>query len=408
MASSASRLSVSAVSRTALGRALLVDALVAALFVTMCLVVTAKIADEGGERYDSATVALIVVVGGALAIRRVAPRTSLVVTVVGLIVHTLADHAGGPIYLASLVPLYTIAAQGNRTRTYAWAAATMVTFAVVGMLGPDPAHHLIYLVAYAGWASGAVFLGTTQFNRRAYLEQLEQRARDLEDSRDEEARRRVAEERLRIARDLHDVLAHGLATIHMHAAAALHVHERHPEEAVPALQAIKGQSKQALDEVRGALGVLRSDREDAAPLTPAPTVRDLPTLVETTRQAGLDVELEIEPSLPSMPSALEVTIYRIVQESLANVMRHAGPNARARIGVRLVDDALAIEVVDDGLGGRGGGPAPKGGGHGILGMQERAATVGGTLEAGPAAGGGFEVHALLPLRATVSAVGASA
>ena len=186
--------------------------------------VTNRIADEGGERYDGATVALTVLVGAALAVRRVAPRTSLVVTVAGLAVYTLAEHAGGPVYLAPLMPLYTIAAQGDRARTYAWAAATLAAFARGGGARTRPRAHLIYLLAYAGWAGGAVFLGTTQFNRRAYLEQLEERARDLEESRDEEARRRVAEERLRIARDLHDVLAHGIATIHMHAAAALHVH----------------------------------------------------------------------------------------------------------------------------------------------------------------------------------------
>jgi signal transduction histidine kinase len=398
---------VDSVSRTSLRRALVVDALIAVFFVAMCLVVTAKIADEGGERYDAATVALTVVVGVGLTLRRAAPRAGLVLTVAGLAVYTLGEHSGGPIYLAPLVPLYTIATQGNRRRTYAWAAATLAAFVVAGMLGPDPVAHITYLIAYAGWAGGAVFLGTTQYNRRAYLEQLEQRARDLEESRDEEARRRVAEERLRIARDLHDVLAHGLATIHMHAAAALHVYERHPEEAVPALQAVKAQSKQALDEVRGALGVLRSDGDHTAPLTPAPAIRDLPSLVETTRQAGVTVDLDVEASLPPMPSALEVTVYRIVQESLANVMRHAGPNARAEVAVRVVDGVLEVDVVDDGLGAAVDVVDPAAG-HGIVGMQERAATLGGELQARPAAGGGFEVHARIPVRAAaVAPVGAT-
>jgi signal transduction histidine kinase len=406
MRSPAAALSVSAVSRTAERRALLVDALVAAVFVAMCLVVTARIADEGGERYDAATVILTVLVGGALVFRRVAPRMSLVVTVAALAVYSLAEHSGGPVYLAPLIPLYTIAAQGNRRHTFGWKAATLATFVVVGVLGPEPGQHLIYLLAFAGWAAGAVFLGTTQYNRRAYLEQLEQRARDLEESRDEEARRRVAEERLRIARDLHDVLAHGLATIHMHAAAALHVHERHPDEVVPALEAIKAQSKQALDEVRGALGVLRSDSDIAAPLTPAPRVDDLVVLVGTARQAGLHVDLDVE-TLPPMNSAMEVTVYRIVQESLTNVMRHAGPNARAEVGVRAVGDVLEVDIVDDGLGASGGGLGAPNAGHGIVGMQERAATVGGTLEAHPAVGSGFEVHARLPLRPSVVPVGAS-
>ena len=126
------------------------------------------------------------------------------------------------------------------------------------------------MVAFVGWAGGAVFLGSAQHNRRAYLAELEQRARDLEESREEEARRRVAEERLRIARDLHDVIAHGIATIHMQSGAALHVLDRHPEQAAPALAAVKQLSKQTMQELRATLDVLRSDDAEAAPLAPTP------------------------------------------------------------------------------------------------------------------------------------------
>ncbi len=374
-------------------RAWLFDGAVAAVFTAFCLVVGRPIAENNDQRFDGWTIVTGLVIGGVLVFRRVAPEATLAVTVAGLGVWTVADFAGGPIYLAPLVPLYTLAVLGLRRRTVIAVVAMSVAFVVFALISDERAAHLGFLVAFAGWAGGAVFLGTAQRNRRAYLAQLEQRARDLEESREEEARRRVAEERLRIARDLHDVIAHGIATIHMQSGAALHVIDRHPEQAVPALTAVKQLSKQTLQELRATLDVLRADDAEAAPLAPTPGLDRLTALVDVTRQAGLPVELEIVGGETPAPTAVDVAAYRIVQESLTNVMRHAGARARATVTVRRTDRAVDIEVVDDGL---GVAAPPANGGHGIIGMRERAATVGGTVVAGANRGGGFRVQAHLP------------
>jgi signal transduction histidine kinase len=375
-------------------RAWLLDAGIAVVFTTFCLFVTRAVAENNDERYDAWTIVTGIVIGGALVLRRVAPEVALGVTLVGLGVWTMADFAGGPIFLAPLVPLYTIATFGDRRRTITAVVVLAIVFVGLALLSDERAGHLVYLLAFAGWAGGAVFLGTTQHNRRAYLAQLEQRARDLEESREEEARRRVIDERLRIARDLHDVIAHGIATVYMQSGAALHVLDRHPEQAAPALAAVKQLSKQTMQELRATLDVLRSDVTEAAPLAPTPGLDHLNTLVDVSRHAGLPVDLEIVGAKAAPPAAVDVAAYRIVQESLTNVMRHAGENARAIVTVSHGDDAVEIDIVDDGLGVAAGAPAN--GGHGIVGMRERAATVGGTLVAGANPGGGFRVHARLP------------
>jgi len=377
-------------------RAWLLDAGIAVVFTTFCLVVGRAIAENNDERYDAWTIVTGVVIGGALVLRRAAPEVSLAVTVAGLGIWTVADFAGGPIYLAPLVPLYTIATFGDRRRTVTTVVAFAVAFLIIGLFSRDRADHLGFLLAYAGWAGGSVFLGTAQHNRRAYLAELEQRARDLEETREEEARRRVAEERLRIARDLHDVIAHGIATIHMQSGAALHVLDRQPEQAAPALAAVKQLSKQTMQELRATLDVLRAtDAEDgeAAPLAPTPGLDRLDALVDVTRRAGLHVELRVVGAEVPLPAPVDVAAYRIVQESLTNVMRHAGDRARAVVTVSHGDRAVDIDVVDDGL---GAAAAAVDGGHGIVGMRERAATVGGTISAGANPGGGFRVRAHLP------------
>jgi len=382
-------------SRTA--RTWLFDAGIGILFTTFCLVVTRTLAERNDERFDVWTIVTGVAIGGALVLRRIAPELSLAATVVGLAVWTAADFAGGPIYLAPLVPLYSIATTGDRRRTLIAAAGMTAGFLVIVPLSDQRVEHLLYMAAFAGWAGGAVFLGTAQYNRRAYLAELEQRARDLEETREEEARRRVAEERLRIARDLHDVIAHGIAAIHMQSGAALHVLERHPEQAAPALAAVKQLSKQTMQELRTTLDVLRAgdqDTTEAAPLAPTPGLDRLGALVDVSRRAGLPVELHVVGDASTRPAAVDVAAYRIVQESLTNVMRHAGERAHATVTVSHGDHAVDIDVVDDGLGALAIGASN--GGHGITGMRERAATVGGTVTAGANPGGGFRVRAHLP------------
>lgn len=373
-------------------RALALDGAAAAAFTTFSLVVGMATDRAPDEPFGVGAIVTTVVIGGALAFRRISPEAVLAVTIVGLAVYTLARFSGGPVYLAPLLPLYTIATSGDRRRTVAAIAATAVSFLAIALVSDERGEHLLYLLAFAGWGGGAVFLGTTQHNRRAYLAQLEQRARDLEESRDEEARRRVAEERLRIARDLHDVIAHGIATIHMQSSVALHVLDRHPEQAEPALTAVKQLSKQTLGELRATLDVLRADDGEAVPRAPTPGIDRLGELVDITRQAGLPVDLQVVGAPVTRPAAVDVAAYRIVQESLTNVMRHAGNRATATVTLSHGADAVEIDVVDDGL----GAAAASAGGHGIVGMLERAATVGGNVVTGARPGGGFRVHARLP------------
>ncbi|HEX8135430.1 MAG TPA: sensor histidine kinase, partial [Actinomycetes bacterium] len=225
-------------------------------------------------------------------------------------------------------------------------------------------------------------------------------------NREEELRRRAYEERLRVAREVHDVVGHGLAVINMQAGIALHVLAKRPEQVQVALEAIKTTSKEALDELRSTLAVFRQPEEAGAPRRPAPGLAQLEALIGEMTDSGLPVDLTVSGERAGLPGAIDHAAYRIVQESLTNVLRHAGP-VTARVRVSYEPGALDLEISDDGNGSRlyqPDGSAPDGalpeatgtGGHGIAGMRERAAAVGGTLVAGPAPAGGFRVHARLP------------
>lgn len=372
------------------GRAL--DALGAASYTGFCLAVTTAIARENSEPFDAGTVAIILAIGASLLWWRRRPEAALVAIVAGLFAYSVLGYAGGPIYLAPLAPLAAIAATGDRRRTAMSAGATVGSFALYALAVDRSLQHVPHVLGFAGWAVGAVFIGSAYHNRRAWIDELRQRARDLEETREEEARRRVVEERLRIARDLHDVIAHGIATIHMQAAAGGRVLDQSPEQARTALETIEQVSKQTLDELRTTVGVLRAD-DDGAPRTPTPGIDRLPALVATARDAGLAVELRCDDRTDPVPTAVDVAAFRIVQESLTNVMRHAGTPAHAVVSVVHEPRALVVEVCDDGL---GVPPDRLPGGHGIAGMRERAETVGGELRVGPRHGGGFRVWARLP------------
>jgi signal transduction histidine kinase len=207
-------------------------------------------------------------------------------------------------------------------------------------------------------------------------------------------RRRQSEEQLRVARDLHDVIGHNISLINVQASMGLDLIDSQPEQARAALSAIKSASKEALEELRTMLTTLRQD--DAAPRSPTPGLDRLPELIELTRAAGLSVEVEVTGKPPQLPAAVQLAAYRIIQESLTNVARHAG---RARVTVRVTydDTNMQVEIDDDGKVPSGGGSA-RGTGSGITGMRERAAALGGDLSAGFRHGGGFRVSARLPVR----------
>jgi len=271
----------------------------------------------------------------------------------------------------------------------AGAAGGLVVVGEVAGTGPG----LLHLV-FVGWAAAAVFLGDAVRSRRRYLGALEERARHLEQSREDEALRRVAEERLRIAQDLHDSVAHTMATINVQAGVAAHVIDRHPDRARDALVVIQQASREVLDELAALLGLLRPDDRKGGGLAPTPGPDQLGTLVESARRSGLDVTLRVERDLDGVPQPVGVALYRIVQESLTNVVRHAGPGARAT--VTITGDAggeLAVEIADDGAGAKGAVTNGGGGtGVGIVGMRERAQATGGTLVARARPEGGWAVR----------------
>ena len=240
----------------------------------------------------------------------------------------------------------------------------------------------------AGWLL-ALVIAAEAYRFRA------ERAVATRASRQIEQRRQQSEERLRVARDLHDVIGHNISLINVQASMGLDLMDSQPEQARAALSAIKSASKEALEELRTMLMTLRRD-DEAAPRSPAPGLDRLPELIELTRAAGLCVEVEVTGKAPSLPAAVHLAAYRIIQESLTNVARHAG-QARVWVRVSYDDTTMHVQIEDDGTAPSGEGSAI-GTGRGIAGMRERAAALGGEVSAGFRHGGGFRVSAQLPVR----------
>jgi signal transduction histidine kinase len=370
------------------------DAAVGVLAAVSVVAATGQIEPSNGDRaLDALAYACMVVAGGALAGRRRWPLPVVAVVTAALAVYLARGYPGGPVFVTLFVALYSLATARGRRVAFPVAAVAAGGLVLVGeVAGTGPG--LVHLV-FVGWAAAAVFLGDAMRSRRGYLVALEERARHLEQSREEEARRRVAEERLRIAQDLHDSVAHTMATINVQAGVAAHVIDRHPERARDALVVIQQASREVLDELAALLGLLRVDSrgDDGDTLAPTPGPEQLDMLVESARRSGLNVTLRVERDLGAVPQPVGVAVYRIVQESLTNTIRHAGPGATAT--VTIANDAgggLAVEIADDGAGANGAG----GTGVGIVGMRERAQATGGALDAGARPGGGWVVRGLWP------------
>jgi signal transduction histidine kinase len=260
--------------------------------------------------------------------------------------------------------------------------------------------------AVAAFPLVAGVLGHSVQNRRAYLAAMEERALRAEQSRDSEARRRVAEERVRIARELHDLVAHQITLANAQATVAAHLFDTRPEQTRKSLRELVETTSDALDDLRATVGLLRQSGDAAAPAEPAPGLSRLPTLLESFRRAGLEVSVHQEGTARPLPPGVDLTAYRIVQEALTNVTKHAGTRT-ARVGLAWNRDRLTITVADDGEGARSastasGGPGASAvgdrpPGYGLIGMRERATAVGGHLSADRRPEGGFLVSTHLPL-----------
>lgn len=301
-----------------------------------------------------------------------------------------SGHQGGLVLAVPLIALYTVADSTPRRRALIGGGlAVLLIGSTHVVLKPSSwmgAENLA-LLALGGLAVAA---GDASRSRRAYLAEVEERARRAESDRDREARRRVTQERLRIARDLHDVVGHHLALISVQAGVAGHVLDEQPGQVRQSLAYIRQASRSALEELRDTIGLLREPDEPEAPTEPTPGLAGLAQLVAAFRRTGLRVEHEVLGTARPLPSAADVTAYRVIQESLTNVCKHASAQ-RARLVLRYEASALGITVDSPGS---GSGP---GAGHGITGMRERVAALGGLLDAGPDGTGGFRVSARLPL-----------
>ncbi len=254
---------------------------------------------------------------------------------------------------------------------------------------------VVDLLATVVTVGGAWWVGATVRMRREQVALVEERAALLERARQDVAGRAVTQERLRIARELHDVVAHSMSVVAVQSGMAEHVLATQPERAGAALAAISESSRSALTELRRLLGVLRDDDEPAGDLAPALGVADLPALVERAAAAGLRTDLSITGDAATIPAGAGLTAYRIVQEALTNAVRHGGPGTSARVSVTCQSGAVDLLIVDDGAGTPAA--AAEGTGSGLLGMRERVEVFDGELDVGPAEGGGWRVAARLPL-----------
>jgi signal transduction histidine kinase len=321
--------------------------------------------------------------------RRHAPLPVFLIALPAMMALVLGDFESNVCVQITLIGTYTIAAYCSSRQRFVGIGALTIAFVLLGIFGA-PGLNATGLAANIGIFAAAYFFGSTIRNRRLYMEQLEQRAAMLEHERDEEAKRAVADERLRIAQELHDVVAHSMGVIAVQAGVGAHVIDTDPAEAKKSLEAISETSRGTLTEIRRMLGVLRED--SGAEYEPAPDLTELPRLVDSVRAAGLDVDVRVEGRDGEIPPGVSFTAYRIVQEALTNVLKHAGP-ARATVLVGYEPGLVRLEITDDGRGVNG---RATNGGHGLVGMRERVSVYGGALEAAPRAGGGFAVRATLP------------
>jgi signal transduction histidine kinase len=332
---------------------------------------------------------------GSLLVRRTHPVLALAGTLVAAFAYDLLNYPDGLCTIAVGVALFAVADAGFGRIGLGAIIAVVGGFLGIGvLLGRGHVVDLITALWFAGWLLASLMLGATTRGRRAYLEEVEQRALEAERGREDEARRRAREERIRIARELHDVLAHRISMISVQSGVGAHLIDRDPDQARSALIAVNQASKEALQELRATLGLLRQV-DDPEPRSPAPGLAHIEGVIASTSAAGLDVRLEVSGEPRVLPTGVDLAAYRIIQESLTNVLRHARA-ATARIAIVYQPADVVIQVDDDGRGMDDHGPLG-GGGNGLLGMRERATALGGELEAGPLGDRGFRVRARLPL-----------
>ena len=368
-----------------------VDGAVAVLVfaVSVALAPRAARGQAGTRPLDWLAYVVVVAVCAALVARRRYPLPVAGVAGAGLLVFAVLEYPGGPLVVAVMVALYTVGVSVGR-RAALLAGAVAVVLLAVRSVTVVAAHGQVSTYSWAapGWVVACLLAGMVVRSRRQAVQAFRDRAEQAERTREEHARASAAEERLRIARDLHDVVGHSFTVVHVQARAATALLDTDPDGARQALAAIETTSRDSLREIRAALSVLR--RDTSPPVLDRPAALD--QLFAPARAAGLHVDAGVDSTVVLPPEAGHV-VYRVVQESLTNVLRHAGATA-VTVTVVGEDGGVRVEVRDNG---RGVPETATAGGHGLTGMRERVAALGGRLDTGPAGDGGWRVAAWLPV-----------
>jgi signal transduction histidine kinase len=365
------------------------DAMLAAALVVLALL---EVALNTKIQPKAAAYPVEVGIAAAVAWRRTAPMfASALAAVLGVVLVVSGVPLEEPIVdlLAFVVLGYSLSSYARLSVSLAGSALLLTS----GGIQTVVAHKGFSNFAFAFVFLAAMWLmGLTVRRRTARAVQLELTTAELRRHNDDEVRRATTAERLRIARELHDVVSHSLTVMVVQADAAEQVLARNPAGAAEPLRSVQRVGREALGEMARLLGILREGGEEVG-LAPQPDIGELPRLVDQARRAGLDVDLDVNLDHSSLPAGMSLAVYRIVQEALTNTAKHAGP-VPVRVSIGMDDAQVKIDVIDSGTGGTG---REQGGGHGLVGMRERVAVYAGSLHAGHQPGGGFAVHARLPL-----------
>jgi len=375
-----------------------VDALLALGFTAAALwTVAARVGGDDAFREDDFFgIVLLLFQTLPIAARSVAPLGALTVSVAAISLHIGLGYQGVPAgTFAALVILYSAA---SLTDIRQGALAALITASGIGIYfatdrgDPGLAQAVTTYATYAAaWG-----LGMYARSRREYTNIVEERASLLEREREVRAREAVADERARIARELHDIVGHALNLIVIQSGGAQRVFQSKPELARDSLASIESTGRRALTDMERMLGILRGAAEVDEVLSPQPGLSQVESLAARVSQAGLPVEVTVEGAPVALPPSVDLSAYRIIQEALTNALKHAGP-AHATVKISHFPDSLELEITDDGQGASGEGAGDYQGGRGLIGMRERVALFGGELSVGPRSGGGFRVHVRLPL-----------
>ena len=378
--------------------ALAVDAALAAAVAVANGFAIAAEQEAGAKDPDALAYVLGVAIAAPLLVRRRWPFGVLLVSAVLLMSYHALDYPAIGLSVPLAVALFTAVEAGHLRE--AAIVALGLELVGIGFRALEEGESVVSVVGGGtlgdvGLLAAVLLLAETLRTRRAWLAEVRERLRRAEAEREREAKRGVEQERLRIAHELHDVLAHTIAVIGVHAGVAAEALADSPSDAEASLRTIREKSREALAELHATVGVLREPRE-GVPRSPAPSLSRLEELVGMAAASGVQVDVSVSGAARPLPALVDLTAYRIVQESVTNVLRHAHAS-RANVVIRYEPDAVVVQVDDDGHGSANGATRAADG-HGITGMRERAAAIGGRLEAGPAPspGGGFRVRAWLP------------